>query len=152
MDRIRTIDVARGRWKRILPELGIPRKALTGRHGPCLFCGGKDRARFTDWKGEGSYLCNQCGNYPGFKLLQKFHGWDFKRAAAEVDRVLATNATVSMSNDTYRQYQEANNDYSIPKATRDCALWLRKFRPAQELEDWLQTKTPEVRHWLEEQS
>jgi hypothetical protein len=86
----------------------------------------------------------------GFGLLQKYHGWTFSKAAAEVDRVLGTSATVSMSRETYQRYQEENNDF-IPKATRDCALWLRKFRPAKELEDWLQTKTPEVRHWLEEQ-
>jgi phage/plasmid primase-like uncharacterized protein len=148
-DRIKTKDLARGRWPRILAALGVPKKVLSGRNGPCVFCGGKDRARFTDYKQEGFYFCNQCGSYPGMKFLMALNGWTFKQAAHEVDRVLSTNSYISLSNDTYNKILE-NADLRVPKSTRDCALWLRKFHP-EKLGPWLDNHPPEVRFWLETQ-
>lgn len=83
-----TQELAVGRWQEILPALGVPEGFLTKKHQPCPMCGGKDRARFTDYEGRGGYVCSQCGNGDGFLLLQRLHGWDFQRAAGEVDRVL----------------------------------------------------------------
>jgi putative DNA primase/helicase len=83
-----TIDAARGRWREILIALDVPAKALNGRNQPCLLCGGKDRARFTDRLQEGDYFCNQCGSRTGLQLLRKLRGWDFKRAADEVDKII----------------------------------------------------------------
>src|SRR5439155_22198569 len=74
-----TIERAKGRWPGILAALGIPANALTGKHGPCPMCGGKDRFRFSDNDGSGDYICSQCGAGYGMRLLEKFHGWDFKR-------------------------------------------------------------------------
>ncbi len=54
-----TIERARGRWSEILPRLGIDARFLRNRHGPCPLCGGKDRFRFDDRDGSGSYFCNQ---------------------------------------------------------------------------------------------
>jgi putative DNA primase/helicase len=54
-------DRAKGRWRNILPSLGIPSKALTNRHGPYPMCGGKDRFRFDDKGGRGTWFCSQCG-------------------------------------------------------------------------------------------
>jgi putative DNA primase/helicase len=81
---------ALGRWRDILAALGIPRDFLNGKHQACPMCGGKDRARWDNKGGHGSYFCNQCGAGDGFRLLQQFHGWDFPHAAREVDRVLAS--------------------------------------------------------------
>src|SRR5262249_41095818 len=78
--RIKTADLARGHWPTILVELGIPRKALNGRHQPCLLCGGKDRARFTNHDDAGLYYCNQCGARDGFQLLMEYNGWEFREA------------------------------------------------------------------------
>jgi len=85
---MKTIDAANGRWREILPALGIPSQFLSGKHQPCLLCGGKDRARFTDLDGRGSYFCNQCGAGTGMQLLMKFKNWDFAKAASEVDAVI----------------------------------------------------------------
>lgn len=63
-------------------------KVLNGRHQPCPSCGGKDRFRFDDKRGDGDYFCSQCGAGKGFKLLQLLNGWDFKRAATEVDAII----------------------------------------------------------------
>jgi putative DNA primase/helicase len=74
---------AKGRWSSLLPEFGIGKEFLTGRHGPCPLCGGKDRWRFDD-KGTGRYICAQCGAGSGMDLVMKVNNWDFKRAAKEV--------------------------------------------------------------------
>jgi hypothetical protein len=84
----KTADRARGHWPGILAELGIPRKALNGKHQGCLFCGGKDRARFTNHDDAGLYFCNQCGVRDGFQLLMDFHHWEFKETADRIDALL----------------------------------------------------------------
>ena len=85
---MKTAEAARGHWFYLLSALGIEERFLVNRHGPCPLCGGRDRFRWDDKDGTGSYYCNQCGPGPGLLLLQKFHGWDFKTAADEIDRVL----------------------------------------------------------------
>jgi len=77
-----------GRWPSILPALGVPAEFLRNRHGPCPICEGKDRFRFDDKDGKGTYFCNQCGAGNGIQLLQKLNGWDFKTTANEIRRVL----------------------------------------------------------------
>lgn len=88
-----TANAARGRWPGILQTLGIDPKYLRDVHGPCPACGGKDRFRFDD-KLNGNFFCTNCGAGDGFVLLGKVHGWDFKKSAAEVDRVVG-NCPVS---------------------------------------------------------
>jgi len=90
-----TIDRARGRWAEILPRLGIARRFLQNRHGPCPLCGGKDRFRFDDRDGSGSYFCNQCGPGPGIMLVRKLHGWDHATACGEIDRLIGTDGPVT---------------------------------------------------------
>lgn len=85
---MKTLDAAKGKWRGILLQLGIDRIHLTGNHAPCPLCGGEDRFRFDNKHGNGSSICNQCGANTGMQLLQKVNGWDFRTAAAEVDKVL----------------------------------------------------------------
>lgn len=91
MSTLDTANAARGRWPGILQALGIDSKFLKNEHGPCPICSpdkaSSDRFRFDD-NLNGSWICNQCGAGDGFVLLQKVHGWDFKKAASEVDRVV----------------------------------------------------------------
>ena len=83
-----TLERARHRWREILPQLGIATSFLTNKHGPCPLCGGRDRYRFDDKDGAGTYFCNQCGPGTGLILLRKKHGWDFKTAVSEIDRII----------------------------------------------------------------
>lgn len=85
---MKTLDAARGKWRGILLQLGLPDVHLTARHAPCPLCGGEDRFRFDNKHGNGSYICNQCGAGTGMQLLQKVKGWDFATAAGEVDKIL----------------------------------------------------------------
>lgn len=80
-------DVAKGKWKFVLTELGVSAEHLTGRNCPCPMCGGKDRFRFTNHDGDGLWVCNQCGAGNGSQLLERSLGWDFAKVASEVRRV-----------------------------------------------------------------
>lgn len=79
-----------GKWQSILPQLGIDGRFLVNRHGPCPMCGGKDRFRFDDRDGTGSYICGQCGAGNGFKLLMLANGWTFREAVGKVGEVIGT--------------------------------------------------------------
>ena len=79
---------ARYQWRYILPALGIPPEKLTNRHQPCPVCGGRDRYRFDDRDGSGSYICTHCGNGDGFSLVMHWLDCDYKTAAAAVSDAL----------------------------------------------------------------
>ena len=83
-----TIEASHGRWREILPAIGLDTKFLTKKQGPCPMCGGEDRYTFSDRNGDGDYLCRQCGAGKGLRLVQAFKGWDFKTAAHEVDQII----------------------------------------------------------------
>jgi putative DNA primase/helicase len=89
-----TIERARHRWPEILPQLGINTRFLVNKHGPCPLCGGKDRFRFDDKNGAGSYICGQCGAGVGIILLRKLHGWDHKTACDEIDKILGDSRPI----------------------------------------------------------
>lgn len=79
---------ASGRWKSILPLVGIPASFLTGKHGPCPFCGGKDRWRFIDRNASGTWICSQCGSGDGAELVKRFHRIEFREAAERIEAVI----------------------------------------------------------------
>lgn len=84
-----TVEAATGKWVGILSGFGIAPKYLRNKHTECPLCGGKDRYRFDDKNGQGSWICNACGAGYGMDLLMRVTGWDFKHAAKEVDKVVA---------------------------------------------------------------
>ncbi|MFA5323998.1 MAG: primase-helicase zinc-binding domain-containing protein [Smithella sp.] len=77
---------AQGRWLGIFEQFGID--PGNGKHGPCPFCGGKDRYRYTDKNGGGEYFCNQCGYGDGFDLIQKVTGIEFKDVLNKVSEMI----------------------------------------------------------------
>jgi len=81
-------EQATGKWTGILQSLGVPDEFLKNKHGPCPFCGGKDRYRYDNKDGRGTYYCAQCGSGDGWSLLMNFRGWEFGPAAREVRQVL----------------------------------------------------------------
>jgi putative DNA primase/helicase len=80
-------ETARGRWHGILPQLGISPKMLQNRHGPCPMCGGKDRFRFDDREGKGTWICNRCGSGDGAELVKRVKGVVYKEAAKMIEAV-----------------------------------------------------------------
>lgn len=95
-------DRAAGRWKEILPLLGVAAAMLTGRHTACPVCGGKDRFRFDDKDGKGTWFCAQqhgtestnpsgsAGN--GFRLVMDLKSCEFAEAARLVEAVIGTDS------------------------------------------------------------
>lgn len=82
---IKLVDAARNKWRSILPAHGISAEFLTGKHGPCPVCGGKDRFRFDDQEGRGTFFCSgSCGAGTGVDLLMKKRGWTFRECDAAV--------------------------------------------------------------------
>ena len=88
--KVKTADAAAGRWPGILQALGVDPAYLRKKHGPCPICAGKDRYRFDDLRGSGTWICSHCGSGDGFKLLQGVFGWSFSEAAKQVDRIVGT--------------------------------------------------------------
>lgn len=88
-------ELATGRWPGILAALGVDAAHLTGKHTACPVCGGKDRFRFDDKGGRGTFFCSHCRAGDGFTLLERFRGWDFKTTAREVEQLVGVVPAVS---------------------------------------------------------
>lgn len=126
---MKTAEAAKGRWREILPALGVPLAFLNGKHQACPRCGGKDRARFVDWQGTGSFWCNSCDNKggSGFDLLQATHGWTFAHAAREVEAYLGVTPDF-----TPKPPNEARiRALEIWRASKECA-----FDPVRDYLNW----------------
>lgn len=85
---MKTELAAAGKWHGILKSFGLSEEFLRNKHGPCPLCGGKDRWRFDDKNGTGSYYCSHCGPGNGFDLAIKYSGKDFKTVAKEIDKIV----------------------------------------------------------------
>ena len=83
-----TIEAAKGKWRGVLLQLGLPEKTLNGKHGPCPMCGGKDRFRWDNKEGKGTYFCSGCGAGDGMKLAMEYTGKAFVDAARDIDGLL----------------------------------------------------------------
>lgn len=70
---------ATGRWSDLFDMLAI--EVGKGQHCACPVCGGKDRFRFDNKEGRGTYICNQCGAGDGLDLVQKFFSCTVREAA-----------------------------------------------------------------------
>ena len=87
MDRLDVRPVAAGRWSGILLGLGMAPSFLTGKHGPCPLCEGKDRFRFDDKDGRGTYFCSGCGAGDGVQLAMGLTGLSFKDVAQRIEQI-----------------------------------------------------------------
>ncbi|UOO93567.1 DUF7146 domain-containing protein [Vitreoscilla stercoraria] len=79
-----------GQWHYVLTALGVPAQSLTNKHQPCPACGGKDRFRFDDKQGKGTFICSHMDGLggDGFALVQHVYGCDIKEAMRLVAGVL----------------------------------------------------------------
>lgn len=84
-------DLCQGKWHGLLTSFGVDSRVLDGSHQPCPLCpgnAGKDRFRFDNKQGNGTYFCSQCGSGDGVSFLMKFKGWEFKQAAHELEKIV----------------------------------------------------------------
>ncbi len=89
---MKTVDAARHHWVSIHSAFGIEENYLQNKHGDCPCCGGKDRYRYDNKNGTGSYFCSGCGAGDGFSLLMKFTGRPFADLAKEIDEIIGNVA------------------------------------------------------------
>ena len=83
-------EAARGRWRGILPAMGIDSRHLTGKNVACPTCGGRDRFRFDDKEGRGTWICSHCGAGDGVALAMAVSGLDFRDAAERIELIVGT--------------------------------------------------------------
>lgn len=85
-------ELAQGKWRSVLTQLGVPRHALDGKHHACPATGqGEDRFRFADRNGSGNYFC-ACsdGDKGGMALLMCCRNLSYAEACKEVEGVVGT--------------------------------------------------------------
>lgn len=100
-----------GAWRQTLEGYGC--RLPNGRHhGPCPVCGGKDRFRFDDKDGRGTWFCSQCDPQSGGGLLllsrylgkptievaRELIGQDMPRTVAPVRKHTATDEQIIKEN------------------------------------------------------
>ena len=85
---MKAMELATGKWAGILTAFGMT-EYLTGKHGPCPSCGGKDRYRLID-AATGRWVCSQCrpDTGDGMALLQSFTGQSFASLAREIEAMV----------------------------------------------------------------
>lgn len=103
IDVIREVKLkANGQWQNILSNLGAEVPLNT--HTACPHCGGKDRFRFDDKDGNGTFICSQCGSGDGLDLVQRVLGGSVTEAAYEVAGIIGID-TRSDNPPAYRSHE-----------------------------------------------
>ncbi len=98
--------IANGRWNDTLNSLGviIPENKKAG---ACPACGGKDRFRFDDKEGRGTFYCNQCGSGDGFTLVSKVLNLSIKDSANVVNNIVGGNKPLPVIKVVLPDYEKA---------------------------------------------
>jgi len=108
-----------GRWYGILSTF-IPKEHLTGKHTSCPLCSGKDRFRWDDSNGNGSYICNSCGAGTGIHLLAQHQGLSHAEAWKLVEGIISTVKIVKHEEKEYDRKKAINNILGSVK--QDCSF------------------------------
>lgn len=101
---------AHGQWREILTANGINLPDPKRRSG-CPVCGGKDRFRFDDQEGRGTWLCNQCGKDgkcgagDGLSLYQKATGQTMSEALHSLASYLGLSGPMSAADHARNEKQ-----------------------------------------------
>lgn len=121
-----TVSAATGRWPQLLPALGI-NVAPHGHHSACPVCGGKDRFRFDNQAGRGTWICNHCGAGDGLNLVAKTLDITTKEAAVKVAEILGeaqplavhhNEASIQQQKDDARQKAAVQAKMSVNAARK----------------------------------
>lgn len=123
-----------GRWRSILPALGFDSRMLVNKHGPCPMCEGKDRFRFDDKGGRGTWICNQCGSGDGIELVKLKLGLDFKAAAAVIEPLIG-GAEVD-------EPQQDLDQEQVERSMRQLAQRAKLVAPGDPVDLWLRARLP----------
>ncbi len=141
-------------WKTILMKLGAGADQLSGAHSQCPGCGGRDRFRFDDKDGKGTFLCSQGGGGilagDGIDLVAHMKGCEWKEAIGIVgDLVCPEKARPCGSGLPSRPAAPsgpapAPEDVPVPKKLEfDVEALKRFYRPdLMTTPEWFATRSP----------
>ncbi len=109
----KALEQYQGAWRQTLEGYGC--HLPSGRHhGPCPVCGGKDRFRFDDKDGRGTWFCSQCEPQSGggLLLLSRFLGKPVMDVAKELigdtsTRSIAPKRFIPINDDEARKAAHA---------------------------------------------
>jgi putative DNA primase/helicase len=116
---VETIWRARGRWQEILTQLGVDPRYLRNKHGPCPICGGRDRYRFDDKEGSGSYFCSQCGAGTGFALACKLLKCDRSAACEAIEKIIGPSPRREPREERAEDTEQAKRRTAVEKIMRE---------------------------------
>jgi putative DNA primase/helicase len=141
-------DLTNGRWPDLLAHFcGLTPDQLTDKHQACPLCGGKDRYRFDDQDGSGSWYCNQCGGKDGkggagngMDMLMRRMNWSYAEACKRIEQRLGVIPEPPLSGwDAHWRYSDTfyvvrrdlpEDEKEIRPLWFDGESWKRKAPPA----------------------
>lgn len=89
----------------IFPAAGISFSKAAHQHQSCPMCGGEDRFRCDDKRGEGTWICSQCGAGNGFMLVKDFTGLDVYETNKLIAGAIGLDATSTVTDEQRAQWQ-----------------------------------------------
>ncbi|MBZ1392276.1 primase-helicase zinc-binding domain-containing protein [Psychrobacter pacificensis] len=89
----------------IFPAAGISFTKAANQHQACPMCGGSDRFRCDDKRGEGTWICSQCGAGNGFMLVQQYTGLDVYETNKLIAGAIGIDATSEVTDEQRAQWQ-----------------------------------------------
>lgn len=89
----------------IFHAAGITFNQPAHQHQACPMCGGSDRFRCDDKRGEGTWICSQCGAGNGFMLVKEFTGLDVYETNKLIAGAIGLDATSEVTDEQRAQWQ-----------------------------------------------
>ena len=113
-----------GRWAPILTNLGINAQLFNGKHQPCIFCGGKDRARWD--RAKEFYYCSQCGQKQPIDMAIEHTGLSFKETTQLIrPNIMTTPLQIVKPADTEKAEARIRKIHAgLKQITPDSAVFL----------------------------
>ncbi len=116
-------QAATGNWiSTIFPAVGISIKGNGSKHQPCPLCGGKDRWRCDDLRGEGTWICNQCGSGNGFTLVQRYTGADAYETNKTIAECIGYDTSAVVSDHQRQEWQSQQVEREAAEQADKAAL------------------------------
>ncbi len=138
-------EMAEGKWRSVLSDLGVPAGHLDGKHHSCPKNGeGEDRFRFADRNGSGNFFC-ACseGDKGGMALVMCCTGWDYATAAREVEKLAGSAVT-----DPVRAKSDPRKALNLVRdRVKDCGPAVARYLSARGLEVAPGLKEARLTYW-----
>ncbi|MGE6408829.1 MULTISPECIES: primase-helicase zinc-binding domain-containing protein [unclassified Psychrobacter] len=89
----------------IFPAAGITFSKSAHQHQSCPMCAGNDRFRCDDKRGEGTWICSQCGAGNGFMLVEQYTGLDVYDTNKLIAGAIGLDVTNTVTDEQRAEWQ-----------------------------------------------